>query len=104
MTSKQHRKVCTTLDYIEHLFILASAVTGCVSISGFASLVGIYMAVTSSAVELKVKSCHTSILQIWLCHNWQKNYPSQFLENLKNEKYTFKDYVGSWSYGYVVNM
>ena len=32
MTSKQHRKVCTTLDYIEHLFILASAVTGCFNI------------------------------------------------------------------------
>ena len=27
---KKHKKVCTTLNYIEHLLILASAVTGCI--------------------------------------------------------------------------
>ena len=51
MTSKQHRKVFTTLNYIEHLLILATAVTGCVSISAFASLVGIFIAITSFVVE-----------------------------------------------------
>ena len=30
--SKKHKKVCTTLNCIEHLLILASAITGCVSI------------------------------------------------------------------------
>ena len=39
LMSKKHKKVCTTLYYIEH-FILASTNTGCVSISAFA-LVGI---------------------------------------------------------------
>ena len=39
--SKKHKKVCTALSYIEHLSILASAVTGCVSISAFVSLFGI---------------------------------------------------------------
>ena len=29
------QKNCTTINYIEHLLILASAVTGCVSISAF---------------------------------------------------------------------
>ena len=38
--NKKHRKVCTTLKYIQH-FLLASVVTGCVSISAFASLVSI---------------------------------------------------------------
>ena len=46
--------VCTTLNYIEHFLILGSAVTGCVSISAFSSLVGIPIVITSSAVGLKI--------------------------------------------------
>ena len=46
--------VCTTLNYIEHFLILVSAVTGCVSISAFPSLVGIPIVITSSAVGLKI--------------------------------------------------
>ena len=38
---KKRKKVCATLNYIEHVLILISTVTGCVSISAFASLVGI---------------------------------------------------------------
>ena len=30
--SKTHKKVCMTLSYIEHVLILASAVTECISI------------------------------------------------------------------------
>ena len=35
------QKVCATLNYIEHFLIFGSTITGCVSISAFASLVGI---------------------------------------------------------------
>ena len=52
--SKKHKKVCTTLNYIEHFLVLASAITGCVSICDFASLVGIPIGITSSAIGLKV--------------------------------------------------
>ena len=52
--SKKHKKVCTTLNYIEHFLILASAITGCISISAFASLIGIPIGITSSAVGLKI--------------------------------------------------
>ena len=41
LMSKKHRKVCTTLNYIEHFLILGSTITGYVTISSFASLVGI---------------------------------------------------------------
>ena len=41
LMSKKGEKVCTTLNCIEHCHILVSLVTGCISISGFASLVGI---------------------------------------------------------------
>ena len=38
LMSKKHKKLCTTLNYIEHFLILASAITRFVSISAFASL------------------------------------------------------------------
>ena len=33
------KKACKTLNYFEHSFILASTITGCISISAFASLI-----------------------------------------------------------------
>ena len=41
-------------NYIEHFLILASVVTGCISISIFASLPGIPIGTTSSAIRLKI--------------------------------------------------
>ena len=38
---KKHKKICTTLNYNEHFLILASTITGCISISAFASFLGI---------------------------------------------------------------
>ena len=52
--------VCKTLDYIEHLLILASVFTGFVSISVFDSLVNIPIDIASSAVGLKI--CANSIV------------------------------------------
>ena len=46
--SKKHKKVCTTLNYIEHFLILACTITGCISISIFAFLLGIPIGITSS--------------------------------------------------------
>ena len=48
--SKNHRKVCTTLSYIEHFIILDSTIIGRVSISAFASLVGNPIGITNSAI------------------------------------------------------
>ena len=52
--SKKHKKVCITLNYIEHFFILASTITGCISISAFASLIGIPIEIMSFAIGLKI--------------------------------------------------
>ena len=38
LMSKKHKKACGVLNYIDHLLILVSAVTGCVSIFPFISL------------------------------------------------------------------
>ena len=52
LMSKNHKKVCTTLNYIENFLILASTITGCISISTFASLLGIPIGITSSEIVL----------------------------------------------------
>ena len=54
LMSKKHINVYGVLNYIEHLLILVSTVTGCVCISAFASLVGIPIGNTSSAIALKI--------------------------------------------------
>ena len=51
LMSKKQRKVCSTLNYVEHFLILASAITGRISISVFASLIGIFIRITSSAID-----------------------------------------------------
>ena len=30
LMSKKHKKICTTLNYIEHFFILDFTITGCI--------------------------------------------------------------------------
>ena len=52
--SRNHKKVFTTLSYFKHFLILASAVTGCISISAFASLLGIPIGIASSEIGLKI--------------------------------------------------
>ena len=53
MISKKHKKVYKILTFIKHLLILASTVTLFVSIWVFASLVGVSVGLTSSAVGIK---------------------------------------------------
>ena len=52
--SQKHKKVCRVLNYIDHSLIVISAITGCVSISTFASLVGIAIGIASSTRGLKI--------------------------------------------------
>ena len=52
--STKHKKICTTLNYIEHCLILASMITGCISISASASFIVIPIGIMSSAIGLKI--------------------------------------------------
>ena len=47
--SRNNKKVCTTLNHIEHFLILVSTIAGCISISAFPSLLGISIGIRSSA-------------------------------------------------------
>ena len=53
---KKYKKTRKSLNYVEHLLILVSTVTGCVSISAFASFVCVPVAITSSAVGIKISA------------------------------------------------
>ena len=61
LMSKKHKKFCTTLNYIEHFLILVFAITWYVSISAFASLVGIPIGITSSVIGLKICAINAAI-------------------------------------------
>ena len=45
--SETYKKTYKYLNYVEHLLILVSTVTGCVSISAFASLVCVPVGITT---------------------------------------------------------
>ena len=50
LMSKKHKKVCRVLNYSEHLLVLISTVSEGVYISAFASLIGIPIVITQSAI------------------------------------------------------
>ena len=62
LISKQYKKVCKTLNYIKHLLILPSMVSGCISISAFAFLVIIPVGIICSAVRTNICAA-TAIIQ-----------------------------------------
>ena len=59
--SKKHKKVCRVLSYIEHALIIISSVTGYVSISAFANVVGISIGITIPAIGVKICVITTGI-------------------------------------------
>ena len=52
--SEKYKKTCKYINYVGHLLILASANTGCFSISAFVSLFCVPGGITSSPVEIKI--------------------------------------------------
>ena len=61
LMSGKHKKTCKYLNYVEHLLILASTVTSCVSVSAFTSLVAVPIGMTSSTVRPKVRAITAGI-------------------------------------------
>ena len=72
--NKKHKKVYKVLNYIEHLPIFISTVAGFVSISAFASLVGIPIGITSSAIGLKINVITAGIKKYDLIIKETPNY------------------------------
>ena len=51
---KKHKRALRLFNYIDNLLIAISTISGCVSISTFASLVGISIGIMISAIWLKI--------------------------------------------------
>ena len=51
LMSEKNKQVHTALNIIEHFLILNSTITGSISISSFASLIGIHLGIASSAIR-----------------------------------------------------
>ena len=54
LMNEKYNKTCKCLNYVENLLNLLSAITGCVSISAYASLVDINVGITSYSVEINI--------------------------------------------------
>ena len=54
LMNKKRNNVFRTINYIDHFLILGTTITGCISISAFASLAGIPVVITSSSIGLKI--------------------------------------------------
>ena len=54
LMSKKHKNACRVLNFIENLLAVISTIAGCISISAFASLVGIPIGITISAIGVKI--------------------------------------------------
>ena len=52
--SEKNKKTCKYLSFVEHLLVLASTVTGCISVSALASLACVSVGIMSSAIEIKI--------------------------------------------------
>ena len=62
--SKKHKKVCTTLNYTQHFLTLVSTVTGSISVSALASLLGTPKGITNSAIGLKICAITAGIKKV----------------------------------------
>ena len=64
----KHKNICRDFNYIEHFLIFVSAVSSCVSISVFGSLIGVLIGITSriknSPVGLKICAITAEIKSI----------------------------------------
>ena len=54
LMSKKNKKVCASLNYIEHFLVLGSTITRRVFVSVFHSLLGISTGIARSATGLKI--------------------------------------------------
>ena len=75
---KKHKKVCKTLNYIEHFLLLSFTIIGCISVSAFGSLLGIPIGITSSVIRLKICAIAAGI----------KNYKSKIKKKKKKHDKT----------------
>ena len=71
LMSEKYQMTCKYSNYAEHVLILVLTITGCVSISAFASLVCAPVGITSSAVGIKICAITAGIMKKKKKNLWQ---------------------------------
>ena len=64
LQSKNLKKVCRVLNYIDHLFIVISTITACFSIFAFPSLIGVLIGMADSTIGLKICVINAEIKKV----------------------------------------
>ena len=54
LMNEKYQKTCQYLNYVKNVLVLPSAITGCVSISAFASSICVLVGITNSVVGLNI--------------------------------------------------
>ena len=103
LRSKKQKKVCTTLNYIEHFLNLTSTITDNVSISAFASLFGIPIGITSSAIGLKYFTITVEIKTYKSIINKKKKKHDIILLLAKSKSYSIKVLISKAVIDSVIN-
>ena len=88
--SRKHKKVCTTLNYIEYFLILASTITGWISISVFTSLLVIPIGITSFAIGLKICAIAVGIKKYKSIIKWKKKKHDNIVLLAKSKKFSIQ--------------
>ena len=72
--NEKYKKICKYLNHVEHLLILVSTITGCLSISAFTSLVCVPVGIMSSVVVIKIFAMTAGIKTYKSIIKKKKNY------------------------------
>ena len=72
--SEKQKKVCRDLNYFGNFLVFVSAASGCVSVSAFASLVGVSVGISSSTVEIKICAITAGITRGQFSKKKRKKY------------------------------
>ena len=94
LVNRKYEKVCTTLNYIENVLILASAITGCISVSAFASfLLLTSIGITSSVIKLKTGAIAVKIKKYKLTIKKRKQKHEKIVLLAKSRLNSIKDLI-----------
>ena len=90
LLNEKHKKVGSALNYFEHCLVFVSAISSCVSIYAFLSLVGAPVSIASSAVGLKNYAITAGIKKFELIINKKRKKHTKILLLAKTELNTIE--------------
>ena len=105
LMNRKYEKVCTTLNYIENVLILASAITGCISVSAFASfLLLTSIGITISVIKLKTGAIAAKIKKYKLTIKKRKQKHEKIVLLAKSRLNSIKDLISKTLIDWIISL